>query len=942
MSSRGRTQASTRHRPRQLTLLAAALAASLLGTTTRAQPLAATLDAQLSQQQVFDIPPQPLASALIAFARQSGIQLSADSRLLAERQSPGVQGHYSSSQALRQLLRGSGLRAKAGNGEHLLIEIAPGAQRSPAASTPLQTPDILVTATQPATGLKVLSRSSIEALPAGNGDITSLLRIHPNVQFDDSQLSSKTPGEIDPANISINGAHYWQNLFLVDGVGMNNDIDPAADNPVSMTDVPGRSQGLALDTDLLQEVRVYDSNVPASLGGFNGGVVEAVTRAPSQELHGKLSMQMARSEWTEYHIDQRQQADFENSTSAANQPEFEKLISRATLEGHLSEDFGLLGSFSRKTSSIPLRGYGSSYSTPGEGMDKEQSRQIDNYFIKASWRLNEALDADLSLTHAPQVNEYFIANSLDSATRIESGGDLASLRVNWRLPLATLQQTLAWSRLENSRDSEKNYYKGWRWSQSKNWSSATPSSSLLSAEGSYGDIEQRQSGFSYKLNADWNAFALFGLQHQVQSGLELSRQNVYYERLETFRYGSLINSSNACIESEWCSIGFTPAYPAAAGQAFRRLNTYDAGRIEFDTRAWALYLQDEMSLGRLTLRPGVRLDGDDYMDQRTLAPRLALEYDLFGDDRTRLIGGANRYYGRNLYSYRLNDGRATLFSYQTRASGAAAWSAPVRSVNSTRFSQLDIPYDDELTLGLEQVWLDTRFALKYVNRKGRDQIIRSQGRFLGLPSGDPTQLTTTYYTYANEGESEADVFSFTLRPLHNFALLGSSTQFELALDWTQVSRSHTDYAEAFGEAELLDQVILYDGKFIRYSERPADNFARPWTARLSSSTRLPQFNLTWSNLLRHRAGYRRIADSGRNVDYQGTPADVWEEQSFGSALIWDTRLAWELPTAAEQAVFVNLDVTNLLDRVAISDVSNADVPTYEVGRQFMVELGYRF
>lgn len=936
-SARVRTVGRVRASVSLVTLLMA-----LTSQAGQAEEPHGALQQRLSQQQQFAIEPQPLTRALADFARQTGIQISADATKLETLESAGVLGLHSAADALRQLLRGTGLSWHPGAGDHLLLKPAPGANRGISRSSPLRTPDVLVLGSQEPQhlGLKLIPRDTIEALPTGNGDITSLLRMHPNVQFDDSQLSSRTPGEIDPANISINGAHYWQNLFLVDGVGMNNDLDPVGDNPLNMTEVPGRSQGLALDTDLLQEIRVHDSNVPAALGGFNGGVIEAITREPNKELRGKLSAQMARSEWTEYHIDPEQQEAFEASNSAANQPEFDKLITRATLEGHLTEDFGLLGSFSRTTSTIPLRGYSSAYSSPQEGFEKDQQRQIDNYFIKARWRLNDDLDADLSLTHAPQVNEYFIANSLDSATRIKSGGDMASLRVNWHLPLATVQQTLAWSSLENSRDSAKNYYKGWRWSETKNWSSATPTTQL-SSEGSYGDIEQRQSGYSYKLNADWNAFHLLGVQHQLQSGFELAQQNVYYQRLETFRYGSLVNSTNACIESDWCSIGLTPAYPTAAGQAFRRLNTYDAGKIEFDTRSWALYLQNEMSAGRLSVRPGVRLDGDDYMDKRTLAPRLAVEYDLFGDGHTLLIAGANRYYGRNMHSYRLSDGRNTLFSYQTRTSGATAWSAPIRTINNTRFNQLDIPYDDELTLGIEQTWLDTRFALKYVQRQGRDQIIRTQGRYLGQPSGDPTQLSNTYYTYANEGESDTQVVTLSVRPLREFRLLGSSTSLELALDWTEVHRSHTDYADAFSESELTDQIIQYDGKFIRYSERPADNFARPWTARLVSITQIPRANLSWSNFLRHRAGYRRIADTNRNVDYQGTPADVWEEQSFGSALIWDTRLAWEMPTAATQAVFLNLDVSNLLDRRAVSNAT-ATSATYEIGRQLMVEVGYRF
>ncbi|MCX2716148.1 hypothetical protein OQH61_00135 [Helicobacter sp. MIT 21-1697] len=56
---------------------------------------------------------------------------------------------------------------------------------------------------------KTLSQSFLLSNPSGNGDITSILRILPNVQFDNAQLRSTTLGEIDPANISISGG-----LFL--------------------------------------------------------------------------------------------------------------------------------------------------------------------------------------------------------------------------------------------------------------------------------------------------------------------------------------------------------------------------------------------------------------------------------------------------------------------------------------------------------------------------------------------------------------------------------------------------------------------------------------------------------------------------------------------------------------------------------------------------------
>lgn len=86
-----------------------------------------------------------------------------------------------------------------------------------------------------------LNRKMLDSNPSGNGDITSILRILPNVQYDNAQMRSTTPGEIDPANISISGGLFYQNNFQLDGFNMNNDLDPAgskSSNPVSATALP--------------------------------------------------------------------------------------------------------------------------------------------------------------------------------------------------------------------------------------------------------------------------------------------------------------------------------------------------------------------------------------------------------------------------------------------------------------------------------------------------------------------------------------------------------------------------------------------------------------------------------------------------------------------------------------------------------------------------------
>ncbi len=76
---------------------------------TEPGPDQAPLVAQASKTTTFDIPAQPLSQALMAFGRQSGMQIAVDSATVAGKTSAPVAGSMTADQALRQLLAGSGL-----------------------------------------------------------------------------------------------------------------------------------------------------------------------------------------------------------------------------------------------------------------------------------------------------------------------------------------------------------------------------------------------------------------------------------------------------------------------------------------------------------------------------------------------------------------------------------------------------------------------------------------------------------------------------------------------------------------------------------------------------------------------------------------------------------------------------------------------------------------
>ncbi len=82
--------------------------------------------AQASATQAFDIPPQPLGTALVRFSEATGIQLFFDATLARGLQSPGVSGSMTRQDALGRLLAGSGLVYRFTNATTVAVE-RPGA-----------------------------------------------------------------------------------------------------------------------------------------------------------------------------------------------------------------------------------------------------------------------------------------------------------------------------------------------------------------------------------------------------------------------------------------------------------------------------------------------------------------------------------------------------------------------------------------------------------------------------------------------------------------------------------------------------------------------------------------------------------------------------------------------------------------------------------------------
>ncbi len=129
----------------------------------------------------------------------------------------------------------------------------------------------LVDVTQSSTSVSI-AREQLELIPKGR-DFTSVVT-----------QAAGASNEAFLGGISIDGASGAENRFVIDGIDTTH-----PENGASAQD---------LITDFVEEVQVKSAGYAAEFGGSLGGVVNAVTKSGSNELHGSVLGYMTDSSWS--------------------------------------------------------------------------------------------------------------------------------------------------------------------------------------------------------------------------------------------------------------------------------------------------------------------------------------------------------------------------------------------------------------------------------------------------------------------------------------------------------------------------------------------------------------------------------------------------------------------------------------------------------------------
>lgn len=123
-----------------------------------------------------------------------------------------------------------------------------------------------------------VDEKSLRDLPLNGRDFIQLAALQEGVVL----LTSTNRNFDDPGSegiqISIGGARPWENAILLDGTDIKNWYGGT----------PGTITGNYLGADSIRELRIITSAYSAEYGRFSGGVISAVTRSGTNQLHGTL------------------------------------------------------------------------------------------------------------------------------------------------------------------------------------------------------------------------------------------------------------------------------------------------------------------------------------------------------------------------------------------------------------------------------------------------------------------------------------------------------------------------------------------------------------------------------------------------------------------------------------------------------------------------------
>lgn len=121
----------------------------------------------------------------------------------------------------------------------------------------------------------LISTGQIEGLPLNGRSFVELANLTPGVQMTQTGGQSTSTGL--GAKLSVNGSRYTANLFTLDGTNLNDQFSQA-----------GSASGNVLGVEAVREFQVLTNSFSAEYGHHTGGIINAATKSGTNSLRGSL------------------------------------------------------------------------------------------------------------------------------------------------------------------------------------------------------------------------------------------------------------------------------------------------------------------------------------------------------------------------------------------------------------------------------------------------------------------------------------------------------------------------------------------------------------------------------------------------------------------------------------------------------------------------------
>jgi hypothetical protein len=526
-----------------------------------------------------------------------------------------------------------------------------------------------------------ITAQRIQLLPKGV-DFTSLLKAVPG-----------TRPEVRTGGFSVDGASGAENVFVIDGQEVTN---------FRTGTLNGNNN---IPTQLIQEVQVKSSGFGAEFGGATGGVISAVTKGGSNDLHGEFGVQTETQKFSGNPRPILQRFSSGSGATFSQSTEYIKplksggrnLFPTASLGGPILKDkIYFFGSYSPQVFDIETKtNYFTNSPAATRTLVTSETYRLRRTYEYAFLRIDSTPHSKLRLNAsylwspikdegnlpvasfntgssppsfggAPPSTNFggTIGTLTGRALTDRQGGRQNSNNINGQAVYTPTNSLVITGRISRGFLNEKlgGYFVP-PGSQIVCQVGNTPSAPNLYPGGctqgfSSAANSETVKDASVRTNFEADASYIFSLggRHELKGGYQ--RAKIFNDveagfstkgRL-TFLYGTTISAAGAPV---------TPTPGALGSGILRRQGTFGAA----SNLNQGLYIQDKLQpTSRLTLNLGVRFEKEDLPSFNSfgapikfgwgdkIAPRLGFAFDLFGDGNTKIFASYGKFNDRLKYN----------------------------------------------------------------------------------------------------------------------------------------------------------------------------------------------------------------------------------------------------------------------------------------------------